>query len=140
MTPGLVLCHGCFDWLHLGHLHHLQEARAQGRRLIVTVTADRHVGKGGGRPIFTAPQRIQMLMGLACVDQVFESDFPNALAVLRRFEPAVYCKGPDYADGADKTLTLERHLVESWGGRLHFTKGLALHTTALLAQLCADVA
>ena len=48
-----VLAHGCFDLLHLGHIRHLQEAKKLGDRLVVSVTADKFVNKGAGRPRFT---------------------------------------------------------------------------------------
>ena len=60
----VVLAHGCFDLLHLGHIRHLQEAKAQGDYLVVSVTADTHVRKGVGRPVFTAIQRAEALEAL----------------------------------------------------------------------------
>ncbi|MBT6911667.1 MAG: adenylyltransferase/cytidyltransferase family protein, partial [Rhodospirillaceae bacterium] len=48
----VVLAHGVFDLLHMGHVRHLEAARAEGDLLIVTLTADRYVNKGPGRPIF----------------------------------------------------------------------------------------
>ena len=48
----IVQCHGCFDLMHVGHIRHLQAARAMGDLLVVTVTADAYVGKGAGRPAF----------------------------------------------------------------------------------------
>ena len=34
----VVLAHGTFDLLHMGHVRHLEQARREGTRLIVTVT------------------------------------------------------------------------------------------------------
>ena len=61
--PGTVLCHGVFDLLHLGHIRHLKEARSLGDRLVVSITADRHVEqrKGKGRPQFSVEQRREAL-------------------------------------------------------------------------------
>ena len=39
----IVLCHGVFDLLHLGHIKHFNEARTFGDILIVTVTPDSFV-------------------------------------------------------------------------------------------------
>jgi bifunctional ADP-heptose synthase (sugar kinase/adenylyltransferase) len=36
----VVLAHGCWDLLHLGHIQHLQAAAEMGDTLIVSVTAD----------------------------------------------------------------------------------------------------
>ncbi|MBZ0141422.1 MAG: adenylyltransferase/cytidyltransferase family protein, partial [Pseudorhodoplanes sp.] len=42
----VVLCHGVFDLLHVGHLRHLKAARAFGDLLVVTITGDGFVNKG----------------------------------------------------------------------------------------------
>ena len=34
----VVLCHGTFDLLHMGHIRHLQRARREGDVLVVTLT------------------------------------------------------------------------------------------------------
>ena len=51
----VVLAHGVFDLLHMGHVRHLEAAKAEGDLLVVTLTADRHVNKGPGRPVFPEP-------------------------------------------------------------------------------------
>jgi cytidyltransferase-like protein len=93
-APRTVLCHGVFDLLHLGHIRHLQEARAMGDRLVVSVTADPHVGKGVRRPHFSAEQRVEALKALECVDEAFiVGDGAQAIA---KVQPTVFVKGPDY--------------------------------------------
>ena len=39
----VVLCHGVFDLLHYGHIEHLQEAKAQGDILVVSITSAKYV-------------------------------------------------------------------------------------------------
>ena len=39
----LVLTNGCFDVLHAGHVHYLEQARDLGDRLIVGLNADESV-------------------------------------------------------------------------------------------------
>jgi len=48
----IVHCHGVFDLLHVGHIKHLRKAKEYGDKLVVTVTSDRYVNKGSGRPVF----------------------------------------------------------------------------------------
>ena len=36
----IVMTNGCFDILHAGHVHYLNEARKLGDRLIVAVNSD----------------------------------------------------------------------------------------------------
>lgn len=117
-----VLAHGCFDLLHLGHIRHLQEARAQGDRLVVSVTADQYVRKGAGRPWFTAEQRVEALRALAFVDEAFINDGPDAVAAIERVKPLVYVKGADYASIADSALDREIAAVQVHGGRFHVTR------------------
>jgi cytidyltransferase-like protein len=120
-----VLCHGVFDLLHLGHIRHLQEARGFGDRLIVSVSADRHVGKGMGRPHFTAAQRVEAIKALACVDEAFVNDDEDAIPAIERLRPAFYVKGADYSQqlSLDKTAAIDRELaaVQAVGGTFRFT-------------------
>ena len=66
----IVHCHGVFDLLHPGHLRHLQEAKKQGDKLVVSITPDRFVNKGPGRPAFTENLRLEQLAALIYVDYV----------------------------------------------------------------------
>ena len=57
----IVQCHGVFDLVHPGHVRHFEAARAEGDVLVVTVTPDRFVNKGPGRPVFN--QRLRAEIG-----------------------------------------------------------------------------
>ena len=59
-----VLCHGVFDILHLGHLNYLKSAKKVADFLIVTLTTDKYIKKGFGRPFFNQKQRAEMLSSL----------------------------------------------------------------------------
>ena len=52
----IVLCHGVFDLLHVGHIKHLKKAKDLGDKLVVTLPSDRYVNKGPGRPVFNQPR------------------------------------------------------------------------------------
>ena len=52
----IVLCHGVFDLLHLGHIKHFEEAKKNGDLLVVTVTPDKYVYKGPNKPVFSLNQ------------------------------------------------------------------------------------
>src|SRR5258705_11729899 len=54
----IVLCHGVFDLVHVGHLRHLKAAREFGDILVISITADEYVNKGPDRPAFTAELRL----------------------------------------------------------------------------------
>jgi len=48
----IVLCHGVFDLLHLGHINYFKSAKKLGDVLVVSVTNNKFVNKGPGRPAF----------------------------------------------------------------------------------------
>ena len=58
-------CHGTFDLIHPGHIIHLEEAKALGDVLVVTVTDEKHVNKGPGRPCFNDELRARTLAATA---------------------------------------------------------------------------
>src|SRR4030043_2238883 len=74
----IVQCHGVFDLLHPGHIRHLETAREEGDVLIVTVTPDKYVGKGPGRPVFNQRLRAESLAAFQFVDYVAINEWPRA--------------------------------------------------------------
>lgn len=93
-----VLCNGCFDILHLGHLKLLKAAKSLGE-VYVAIDSDPRVRqlKGPQRPINNCFQRITMLEALRYVDYavVFHSD--NELRqIIREWQPDFMVKGSDY--------------------------------------------
>ncbi len=120
----VVLAHGVFDLLHLGHVRHLEAARKLGDILIVTVTGDEFVRKGPGRPVFAQTMRAEMLAALDYVDWTGINRAPTADPLIEAIQPDVYVKGSDYADPSfdvTSNITHEKELTEKHGGRLHFT-------------------
>ena len=92
----IVLAHGVFDFLHPGHVSHLEEASTFGDQLIVSITADRFVEKGVGRPLFNQSERATMLNALSCVDTVIINSFVHAVNIINYLKPDIYVKGVDY--------------------------------------------
>ncbi len=131
----VVLAHGVYDLVHMGHVRHLEAARREGDLLIVTTTADHLVNKGPGRPIFTENLRAEMLAALEYVDWVGISEAPSAEAVLDVIKPDVYVKGVDYENPDDDVtgnITQEKELVEKHGGRLVITKDISFSSSELI--------
>src|SRR5689334_3927010 len=111
----VVQAHGTFDLLHPGHVRHLEAASRLGEVLIVTITADRFVNKGPGRPVFGEVLRAEMLANLANVDWVGINESPDAVSAIETIRPSVYVKGQDYVNPqGDITgkITYERKAVE----------------------------
>ncbi|HYM72311.1 MAG TPA: PfkB family carbohydrate kinase [Stellaceae bacterium] len=131
----VVQAHGTFDLLHLGHVRHLEAAKRLGQVLMVTVTADRFVNKGPGRPVFNERLRAEMLAALEYVDWVAINPSPDAVSAIATIRPQVYVKGQDYQNPAgDVTgkITAERNAVEAHGGRLAFTDEATFSSSELI--------
>jgi len=112
----VVFTNGCFDWLHVGHVRSLEQARGLGDRLVVALNSDASVRrlKGPTRPLVPARQRAEVLAALACVDWVvtFRADTP--LRTIEALRPDILAKGGDWS--LDEIVG--RREVESWGGRV----------------------
>lgn len=131
----IVLCHGVFDLVHPGHIRHLAAARNEGDILVVTITPDRFVNKGPGRPVFNEMLRAESLASLQTVDYVAVNQWPTAVDTIRLLKPDVYVKGSDYRNpGDDLTgkITDEEAAVVSGGGRIHFTDDITFSSSKLL--------
>jgi D-beta-D-heptose 7-phosphate kinase/D-beta-D-heptose 1-phosphate adenosyltransferase len=125
---------GCFDLLHPGHIHLLEQARTMCDRLIVGMNSDASVKrlKGPTRPVQQEAARAAVLASLASVDLVcmFEDDTP--LHILSEIKPDLLVKGADYT--VEQVVGAQE--VQSWGGRVALAELLPGHsTTATLARL-----
>ena len=106
----VILCHGVFDLLHIGHIRHFEQAKKLGDVLAVTTTPDRYVGKGPGRPVFNEELRAEAIAALDCVDYVAINQWPMAIETIRLLRPDFYAKGSDYLNAEDDRsggITLE---------------------------------
>ncbi len=131
----IVQCHGVFDLLHPGHLRHFQQAKAQGDLLVVSVTPDRFVNKGPGRPAFSENLRLEALACLSDVDFVVLNDSSDAVSAIRRICPNFYVKGSEYEDhSADVTgkISEEADAVTSFGGKIFYTHDIVFSSSSLL--------
>ena len=138
-TNGKIVAftNGCFDILHAGHVHYLEQARELGDRLIVAVNDDASVTalKGPGRPINSVDRRMAVLAGLGAVDWVtsFADDTP--IALLELLQPDVLVKGGDY--GVDGVVGAD--IVRAYGGEVRVL-GLVENssTTAIVEKIRAE--
>jgi len=135
MGERVVQCHGVFDLLHPGHVSHLQEAKALGDRLVVSVTEDEHVNRGPGRPVFSDELRVSTLAALEVVDYVVLSEHPTAIPAIEVIQPDVFAKGRKYealeADGAP-SFASEKAAVERHGGEIGYLGAVVFSSTKLL--------
>jgi len=131
----VVLCHGVFDLLHIGHLRYFNQAREMGDVLLVTLTPDAYVDKGPNRPAFTQAMRLEAVTSLSKVDYAAVNEWPTAVETIRRIRPDVYVKGSDFTDAAsDRTgkLAEEKAACEAVGAELAFTRDVIFSSTTLI--------
>jgi cytidyltransferase-like protein len=131
----VVLCHGVFDLLHPGHIRHFEAARREGDVLVVTLTPDRYVNKGPGRPVFNERLRLESIAALEPVDHVGLNEWPTAVETIRLLQPDVYAKGDEYkAREQDLTgmIYAEEEAIVDVGGRMHFTSDVTFSSSELL--------
>lgn len=129
---GGILAHGCFDVLHIGHIRHLEAARALCLTgpLTVTLTADAFIRKGVGRPIFSAADRAHCLAALECVDHVAICDESTGLSAIEAIRPVWYVKGKEY-EHAGGISAMEREAVQLYGGQMAYTDRWSSSTSIL---------
>jgi rfaE bifunctional protein kinase chain/domain/rfaE bifunctional protein nucleotidyltransferase chain/domain len=131
----VVHCHGVFDLVHLGHIRHFNLAKKEGDVLIVTITNDKYVKRGPGRPIFNELLRAETLASLANTDYICIVDSPTATECIKSLRPDVYAKGSDYRE-KEKDITgkiyEEEEAVKSVGGRLVFTDDISFSSSSLI--------
>lgn len=131
----IVHCHGVFDLLHPGHIRHLQEAKKQGDKLVVSLTPDHYVNKGPGRPAFGEKLRLEQIASLSCVDFVVLNDRADAISIINKIKPDIYAKGSEYLDHtSDLTgkISFEAGAVEGCGGKIFYTDDIVFSSSALI--------
>jgi cytidyltransferase-like protein len=135
----IVLCHGAFDLIHMGHVIHFEEAKALGDILVVTLTADDFITKKRAVSMHET-YRVRQLAALEIVDYVALVPESSAVTPIEALQPDVYVKGPEYAQLLlDKTANIvkEKAAIEKFGGRVHFTTGETFSSTKLAHFLLA---
>jgi rfaE bifunctional protein nucleotidyltransferase chain/domain len=135
----IVLCHGVFDLLHIGHVRHFEQARKFGDVLVVTLTPDHFVNKGPGRPAFPQGLRAEFIGALQCVDYVAINRWPSAVETIHALRPNVFVKGSEFQNLSDTIghVSEEGNAVRSIGGEICFTEDITFSSSALLNQFSA---
>jgi D-beta-D-heptose 7-phosphate kinase / D-beta-D-heptose 1-phosphate adenosyltransferase len=94
----IVFTNGCFDLLHKGHLHLLNEAKKHGDILIVAVNTDDSVKKlkGNTRPAEPLDIRLKNLSELSIADYLISFSEETPLKIIQKIKPEKLVKGGDY--------------------------------------------
>jgi rfaE bifunctional protein nucleotidyltransferase chain/domain len=133
----IVLCHGVFDLLHVGHIKHFKEAKQNGDILVVSLTPDIYVNKGPQRPAFSEDLRLEAIAALELVDYVCLNTTSTALNVINKIKPDIYCKGPDYKqfqNDLSGEIKNETRAIKKIRGKIVFTKDVSFSSGKLINQ------
>lgn len=131
----VVLCHGVFDLIHPGHIVHFEQAKKMGDVLVVSITSEKFVRKGPGRPYFNDEMRMKFLEAIEYIDYVMLSEGYTVDDIVEVVEPDIYVKGEEYKCAKDDItgkITEEQAIVEQHGGKIQFTSGQVFSSTKLI--------
>jgi rfaE bifunctional protein nucleotidyltransferase chain/domain len=134
----IILCHGCFDILHWGHAIHFNYAKKYGDILIVSITKDKFIKKGKNRPIYNQNERAYLLSQLFSINYVTINNIATAEDIIKIVRPNFYVKGEQYKlqlNKLSKQFFTEKKLVESFGGKVIFSKGKTSSSTLAVNKL-----
>ena len=131
----IVLAHGTFDLLHVGHIKHLKFAKKYGEILIVTITADVYVKKGPQRPYFNQLNRAEMIASLDFVDRVSIINNASAIPAIQNVKPNYYIKGLEYKDKKNdltNKINLEIKALKKNNGKVIYSNEETFSSSRLL--------
>ena len=131
----VVLCHGVFDLLHIGHIKHFEDSKKKGDILIVSVTPDIYVNKGPTKPFFNEKLRLHAVAALNCVDYVVLNESVTAIEIIKEVKPNIYSKGRDYQNKKnDITGNIQNEIdaVKVNRGNVFFTNNITFSSSALI--------
>ena len=132
----VAFTNGCFDILHVGHLHTFREAKRHGDILIVGLNSDTSVRalKGKERPFVPEKQRAAMVAALEDVDYVVIFEELDPLSIIIELKPDVLLKGEDWGEGR----VIGQKVVEEEGGRvIHVPLVKGISTSKLIERIRA---
>lgn len=138
----IVLCHGVFDILHIGHIKHFEDAKKNGDILVVSVTADKFVNKGFDRPYFTQQIRMEMIASISYVDYVVPSNYPTAVEILNFIKPKVFFKGNDYKNmknDISKNIFKEQLAAKKIKAKMIFSNNIVFSSSKLINKFTDSI-
>lgn len=131
----IILCHGVFDLLHIGHIKHLSKAKDLGDILVVSITPDKYVNKGPGRPAFNENLRADAISAMQDVDYVSINETATAVNVIKKIKPNIFCKGNDYKNNIDDItgeIKNEIKEIKKYKGKIVYTDEISFSSSRLI--------
>ena len=134
----IIHCHGVFDLIHVGHIKHFKEAKEIGDFLVVSITSDKYVNKGSGKPIFSENLRAEVLSSLEYIDAVYINRYTTPEKLISLIKPDIYFKGPDYKNtkkDITKNILKEISSVKKYGGRVAYSNDITFSSSNLINRV-----
>ena len=113
----------------------MEKAKQLGDKLVVSITSDKFVNKGPGKPVFNEILRSEAIQSLECVDYVLVNDSPTAINPIKNIKPNIYCKGKDYKISKDDItgeIINETKVLKKFKGKIIFTEEVTFSSSRLL--------
>ncbi len=133
----IVLCHGVFDLLHVGHINYFKSSKVYGDILVVSLTSDKFVNKGPGRPAFSINNRLKFLQAIDCIDFLYVSNDATSEIVIKNLKPNFYCKGNDYSKSHvkdDGNLKKEISALKTVKGKFKIIKEVSFSSSQFINE------
>lgn len=110
----VVLVSGVFDLMHIGHFTLLENARAMGDILAITIPTDEQVkvNKHPDRPITPLDYRLKALSSVEFVDYVFPQSSWLMMEVLALIKPSIYAVWEKDEQIVSRLRQAEQHGIE----------------------------
>lgn len=131
----VVLCHGVFDIIHIGHIRHLTYAKEQADILIASLTTDKYITKGEDRPYIPEELRAINLAALEMVDYVIIDNNPTPIENILRIKPDFFIKGFEYNGLSNPKTKEEIDAISSYGGKILFSPGDVVYSSTKLLEI-----
>jgi len=131
----IVHCHGVFDLIHVGHIKHFKEAKKNGNFLVVSITSDKFVNKGSGRPIFNQNLRAEFLSSISLIDAVVINNNLTSEKIISQIKPDIYFKGPDYKNNeADRSKNIYKEIaaIKKVKGKIVYSDDITFSSSNLI--------
>jgi D-beta-D-heptose 7-phosphate kinase/D-beta-D-heptose 1-phosphate adenosyltransferase len=137
LGKSIAFTNGCFDILHIGHIHSFNQSAKEADILVVGINSDasvKRLGKSPERPINNQENRALLLANFITIDAVIIFDEDTPLELIKAIMPNVLVKGGDYTIN---TIVGAKEVMAS-GGRVVINSLVeGYSTTNILSKLKA---
>lgn len=120
----IALIGGCFDLIHVGHLHLLEYAASLEEILVVAVLSDAYARsyKDSQRPVINQKQRAKMVASIRVVDFVYISDMSSSSSeTLQLLKPDSVVFGEESSNGEKMRRRMENIASYSPGTKIRLS-------------------